>query len=267
MFLNFLGLLYFYGQNSNLCNNTDGTFFQENNIVKETINSDVSEVLNNENDETKIAIYKPQHSQSQSHKNILVLGDSNGALEYGWVNQLKKIVPNDCIFNTSRPGNTIGFDNNGSENLNTLKNLDSYLSLAQDSLGSIDDLLIMLGTNDAKFVFKDRQDEVISNMEVFITRIHNYDFNSGTKPKIIIMSPPPYGSNKMLAEKYQGGSKRVKRITRNFKKLAKKYECDFVNVYRALKPVFNNCTKDGVHLNEEGQKEIAALVAAQLVEK
>ncbi|WP_339918176.1 sialate O-acetylesterase [Yeosuana marina] len=204
-------------------------------------------------------------SFSQSQKNILVLGDSNGALDYGWVNQLKTKLPNDNIFNTSRPGNTIGFDNNGRVELNTLKNLDYYLKTAQDSLGRIDYVIMMLGTNDAKYVFKDRQDEVVSNMKLLITRINNYNFKS--KPHIIIMSPPPYGSDNILAEKYQGGLKRVKRIARNFKKVAKTYDCDFVNVYKALKDVFNRYTKDGVHLEKEGQKAIANLVLAQLAKE
>jgi lysophospholipase L1-like esterase len=203
-------------------------------------------------------------SFSQNSENIVVLGDSNGALDYGWVNQLKKMLPNDKIFNTSRSGNTIGFDNLGRTQLNTLKNIDHYLKAAQDSLGSINYVLIMLGTNDAKYIFKDKQDEVVSNMKLLITRINNYDFNFKTKPHIIIMSPPPYGSDKILEKKYQGGSKRVKRITKDFNKLAKTYNCSFVNVYKALKPVFNDYSKDGVHLEEEGQKDIATLVVAQL---
>lgn len=204
-------------------------------------------------------------SYSQNDKNILVFGDSNGALDYGWVNQLKKILPtNTKIFNTSISGNTIGFNNLDRDALNTLKNLDAYLQSAQDSVGSIDYVLIMLGTNDAKNIFKDRQQEVVENMELLISRINNYDFNFKTNPNIIIISPPPYGSDKILEKKYKGGSKRVKHIARKFKKLAEKNNCDFVNVYKALKPVFNDYTKDGVHLEEKGQKAIAALVLAQL---
>ena len=206
-------------------------------------------------------------SFSQNHKNILVLGDSNGALNYGWVNQLKKIEPTCKIFNTSRPGNTIGFDNLDRVELNTLKNLDYYLKSAQDSLGRIDYVIMMLGTNDAKYIFKDRQKEVALNMESLITRINDYDFNFKNKPQIVIVLPPPYGSDKILSKKYQGGSKRIKNIVKEFKRLAKKHDCDFVNVYKELKNVFDKYTKDGIHLDEEGQKIIAHLVAAKLEEK
>lgn len=199
-------------------------------------------------------------SFSQNSKNILAIGDSNGAFDYGWVNQLKKLLPNDKIFNTSRSGNTIGFDNLGRSELNTLKNLENYLESSIDSLGSIDYVVIMLGTNDAKYIFKERQDEVLANMQVLIARIKNHPFKYDSKPKIIILSPPPYGSNKILAEKYQGGEKRVKRITRKYKKLAKTNNCYFINVHKALKPAFKEHSHDGVHLDEEGQITIATLV-------
>ena len=202
---------------------------------------------------------------AQNPKNILAIGDSNGAFDYGWVNQLQKILPNYKIFNTSISGNTIGFDNLGRPELNTLKNLDSYLKSAINSLGKIDYVVIMLGTNDAKSVFKYKQDEVVTNMQLLISRINS--FNLKTKPHLIIMSPPPYGSNKLLAEKYQGGEKRVKHLAKKYNKLAKKNGCIYINVYNALKHIFKQHSQDGVHLDAEGQKEIATLVATQLEEE
>jgi len=44
-------------------------------------------------------------------KSILAIGDSNGAFDHGWANQLKKLRPVDFIENTSVSGNTIGFNN------------------------------------------------------------------------------------------------------------------------------------------------------------
>ena len=57
---------------------------------------------------------------------ILAIGDSNGEFDFGWVAQLQKIRSVDKIVNTSISGNTIGFDNLGRKQLNTLKNIDSY---------------------------------------------------------------------------------------------------------------------------------------------
>jgi lysophospholipase L1-like esterase len=201
---------------------------------------------------------------SQNSKNILALGDSNGALPYGWVHQLQNKLPNEKIYNTSISGNTLGFDNLNREALNTLKNLDYYLESAKDSLGEIDYIIIMLGTNDAKYIFKDRQAEVLSNMQLLIDRIGTYDFEQQKKPQIIILSPPPYGSDEIVAEKYKGGALRVKNITIEYEKIAKANNCDFINVYKALQPVFDIYSDDGVHLDEVGQKAIANLIVTQL---
>jgi hypothetical protein len=75
----------------------------------------VKATLINEQDKTKQAKEKPLK--------IFTLGDSNGALPFGWVNQLKKIRPDDTIFDISISGNTIGFNNNGRASLNTLSNI------------------------------------------------------------------------------------------------------------------------------------------------
>lgn len=56
--------------------------------------------------------------------NILAIGDSNGQNKGGWVDQLKKMMPESNIVNLSESGRTIGFDNNGRERLNALKNIE-----------------------------------------------------------------------------------------------------------------------------------------------
>lgn len=170
------------------------------------------------------------------------------------------MLPNDLIFNTSTPGNTVGFDNLDQSKLNTLKNLDKYLSTAQDSLEHIDYILIMLGTNDAKYIFRHRQKEVYNNMQTLISKLKDFSYQSKSKPKIIIISPPPFGDNQVLDEKYKGGSKRIKHTVKFFKQIAKKNNCGFVNLYKELKHSFMNYSKDGIHLNEEGQKIIAKKV-------
>ena len=66
---------------------------------------------------------------------ILTIGDSNGASGEGWVTQLARLRKDDQIINTCISGNTIGFDNLGSESLNTLKNIGTYINTAKDSSG------------------------------------------------------------------------------------------------------------------------------------
>ena len=192
----------------------------------------------------------------QESKKIIAIGDSNGAFDYGWVPQLQKLLPNDVIYNTSVPGNTIGFDNLGQTRLNTLTNLNAYLNEAQDSLKTVDYVVIMLGTNDSKYVFRDQKGEVLANMDTLISRIRDF-FKDSKVPQILLVAPPPYGDDSILAEKYKGGNGRVKLLAGEYAKLAKQNHCEFVDVYHVFENTFMNYSKDGVHLNEEGQKIIA----------
>ena len=90
---------------------------------------------------------------SDRSKFILTIGDSHGASETGWVNQLKNLRPDDSILNVAISGNTIGFDNLGQESLNELKNIREHLSKADEYPRAIDYIIVMLGTNDCKAVF------------------------------------------------------------------------------------------------------------------
>lgn len=203
-------------------------------------------------------------AESQTQKRIMTIGDSNGAFEDGWVAQLHKLIPDGIFFNTSVPGNTIGFDNLGQTRLNTLKNIQQYLIAAQDSLKQIDYIIIMLGTNDSKYVFRDRKDEVIENMQKLVTFIKNFKYTSGKSPEIILVAPPPYGDDKILEAKYKGGNKRVRELVRKYRKLATKNNCDFVNEYKQFRKTFMEYSKDGVHLNSEGQIKIAVKIAKEI---
>lgn len=193
-------------------------------------------------------------------KNILVIGDSNGKLEKGWVNQLQKLRFEDRIFNTSISGNTIGFNNLGYASLNTLRSIDSYLDDAGKNLVKPDAIVIMLGTNDCKAVFKDSLKLVPKNMRTLISKIKKHPVYQKFKPILYIVSPPPYGPDTILKEKYHGGEKRIEYLNPKFKKIAKKENCIFVDTYSCLKENFENLSSDGVHLTPEGQKLIASII-------
>ena len=114
---------------------------------------------------------------------ILTIGDSNGAFDFGWPQQMMKLLPFSTIINKSVSGNTIGFDNLDKPQLNTLKNINSYMDEAFFKLGlkaELDFIFIDLGSNDAKSVFKDRQKEVAANMAKLLQKINSYLKNLNT---------------------------------------------------------------------------------------
>ena len=97
---------------------------------------------------------------------ILAIGDSNGVINGGWPKALAAILKEDSVFNHSECGRTIGFDNCGRLSWNTLRNIKSYLEwgLKRSHQKPIDEVIILLGTNDSKACFEKEKDRVAPNL-------------------------------------------------------------------------------------------------------
>jgi len=202
-------------------------------------------------------------AQMLAQRTIVTIGDSNGASDMGWVNKLKSIRTQDSIFNYSISGNTIGFDNLDNEKLNTLKNIHSYIKDAslRSKSGSLDDIIILLGTNDCKKVFENQAEQAIQNLEKLIELIKEQIVIKSSEPVIYIVTPPPFGEDSILLDKYHGGDERVRQLLPGFMKVALEQHCQFIDVYHELKPQFDQLNIDGVHLNEDGSKLIATTIS------
>jgi polygalacturonase/lysophospholipase L1-like esterase len=208
-----------------------------------------------------LLLFFPLLLTAQSRQlNILTLGDSNGTFPYSWPQQIKMALPNSQVFNISKSGRTIGFVNNGDSSLNSLLMIDENLKKAAEFTKErpFDFVVLELGTNDAKAVFADRQNEVPVNLEKLIKKIKSSKYSSVNKAKIIIIAPPPYGTMAEVTEKYKGGNLRVKNMSEAFKKIAEDNNCLFVNGYET--PGLNTeiMTDDGLHLD--------ALASGKLIE-
>ena len=196
---------------------------------------------------------------------IVAIGDSNGAFENGWVTQLQNLRTKDRISNYSVSGNTIGFDNLGRADLNTLKNLEGFLSDAEDKVGYIDLVLVMLGTNDCKKVFENQQKEVVKNMRRLIREIKTHQYSSKT-PKILMVLPPPYGSDKQLIEKYYGAAKRLDNLVLEFKKVAQSENLNVVDVHTNMESLLLPHSPDGVHFDTPAYRLIAWKISQKISE-
>jgi lysophospholipase L1-like esterase len=210
----------------------------------------------------------PDITWKQPKLNILTIGDSNGAADFGWPQQLRKLLPSSTVINKSISGNTIGFDNLDQEKLNTLKNIERYLDEAYQELTlphNFDAILINLGTNDTKCIFEHRQKEVPSNMVLLIQKIRKYmTDNQKICPPICIITPSPMDEQKVNKEKYGGGDQRIQKNNQKLKKIAAKNQIGFVDTYTLLKPGFSQRTEDGVHLNEKTQFLMASEIVSYL---
>jgi acyl-CoA thioesterase-1 len=206
-------------------------------------------------------------NQPARHLNILTLGDSNGSFPYSWPQQLKLALPDAEVFNISKSGRTIGFVNLGDSSLNSLLVIDGNLKKAAEFTKDrpFDFIVLELGTNDAKAVFADRQKEVPKNLELLIRKIRGSSYTSINKARVIIIAPPPYGSKAEALEKYRGGDKRVKKMSRAFKKVARRNHCFFVNGYKTPGLDINTMTPDGLHLDAEASKKLIMPVVKRIL--
>jgi lysophospholipase L1-like esterase len=223
--------------------------------------------LGEANSEAPDRNYQDKKPVSEQILKILTIGDSNGAATTGWPEQLKKLLPKSVIVNKSVSGNTIGFDNLGQQKLNTLKNIESYLQDATTTFGSykIDYILVCIGTNDTKVIFKDQQPEVAENMKLLIKALKHFFTNAQMPvPAICIITPPPMDEDKIDKAKYGGGDERIRINNESFRKTATENGCGFIDVYTILKPDFSERTTDGVHLNEWSQFQLATQIVNYL---
>jgi lysophospholipase L1-like esterase len=131
-------------------------------------------------------------------------------------------------------------------------------------LGKIDRIIIMLGTNDCKSVYRDSLPVVPGNMRSMITEIKKIARLHKNKPVIYIVSPPPFGPDELVGEKYAGGMDRVSLLNEQLKLIAKEESAIFINTCQILAPVFQQLTPDGVHLNADGQRMIALIIHENL---
>jgi lysophospholipase L1-like esterase len=202
---------------------------------------------------------------------ILTIGDSNGEFDFGWPQQLTKLMPYAVVINKSIAGNTIGFDNLDQPKLNTLTNIgqyldDSFCKLGKD--GELDFILIGLGTNDTKAIFKDRQKEVAANMSTLLQKINSYlKAHNKQTPHICIITPSPIDELKADAVKYGGGDLRIRENNKQFSKVAASNHADYIDSYNNLKVNFSEKTTDGIHLNEKAQFELATIILAYINQK
>jgi pimeloyl-ACP methyl ester carboxylesterase len=192
---------------------------------------------------------------------VLVIGDSNGAGHDSWPGRLGVYLPYSQVINSSIPGNTTGFDNLGKPELNTLKSIDNHLDKLSGHLAAGNDdiiLLIALGTNDSKEIFRRQQRQVPGNMGAIIDRVHGRLGNS----KIYLVAPPPVAESLDTAGKYSGSARRVAEMGKEFRDLAAQKGTGFIDLHALLDGRFESLSVDGVHLNRKAQDEVAAHIAS-----
>lgn len=191
-------------------------------------------------------------------RTILVLGDSNGAAENGWVKQLHALCPADTLINCSISGNTIGFDNLGNTRLNTLKMLETYMNWVQTAPDAV---YVLLGSNDCKAEFAGREREVSANYALLLDRLRA----RFPQARLVTITPPPMGYYSKMEAKYKGGQQRVEQLVVEIKQISAARQVTCIDIHTPMKADYGKLTTDGVHLTTEGYQWMAKLIHRQLL--
>ena len=197
---------------------------------------------------------------------ILAIGDSNGVINGGWPVQLAARLEKDTVLNNSESGRAIGFDNRGKPEWNALKNIETYLTwgLNQSHQKPIDEIVILLGTNDIKSCFEDKQHRIQLNLIKLIAKIRYFNNAKHAPPHITIVTPPPCGLDSLILQNSPNEDQRVRLLVTQFRNVALQHHCAYVDIYHLIKPIFDSVTEDHVHLNEEGHGIVAEAIAKSL---
>ncbi|WP_116107474.1 SGNH/GDSL hydrolase family protein [Lewinella sp. IMCC34191] len=191
-------------------------------------------------------------------RNILVIGDSNGAAADGWVYQLQQIRNSGPMVNTALSGNTFGFTENGNRDRNTLENLTPYLRRGYAEMGGIDEIMIGLGTNDCKDRFSDREDEIVTNLETMLSRMQQFFAERGQDfPRIVLLTPPPVAGDDVVSEEFQGAKACTAAISETLRGIAERDGICLVDWQERPGDEVLVHSEDGIHFNRQGYQILA----------
>lgn len=231
-----------------------------------TITTLIYSCKNSDTDNKNISEASNSIQRKTSGRIILAIGDSNGVVNGGWPTALAGILKEDSVLNHSEGGRTIGFDNCGKMSWNALRNIKSYLKwgLKRSRQKPLDEVIILLGTNDSKTCFDNQKDRVAPNLVKLIEKIRDFDNSDNPPPHITIVTPPPYAPDSLVLKRAIGGDYRVRLLIPQFRDVALQYHCAFVNIYPLIKSKFHHVVMDHVHLNEKGHAIVAEAIAEVL---
>jgi|SRR3989344_1454291 len=138
----------------------------------------------------------------------------------------------------------------------------TYLLPCLESQNPFDIIVVMLGTNDAKVKFNRTSKQIVEGLEELTVIIKDRAKNkAGNTPQIIIVSPPHVNENvEGAGEKYKGSEDKLSILAEEYKKLAEREGCLFVNIASHVIP----SQKDGLHLEPESHRRIAEVLASKI---
>lgn len=200
--------------------------------------------------------------------NVLIYGDSN---TWGYVpsitpyigddNKTKRYKDKNIYYNYLRKdfnlivnglnGRCINNDHPLYSGRNSLLTIDKDL----ECINNLDIVMIMLGTNDFKDIYKLSNEDILNNLDklvqVFINKYH---------PIVVLVAPPRIIEAKISDEKYTDGLNRTIDYSKKLEEYCNKKGYVFVN----SSDIDIGC--DGMHLTKKGHKKLGKKLKKKLEE-
>lgn len=143
------------------------------------------------------------------------------------------------------------------------RNGKTYLMPCLETHNPLDIIILMLGTNDFKERLNQTAEEIGRNIEELIKVITSFTAEKNSKPLQLILLSPPYVDESVTGVKdnYLGAEKKSKKLAYFYEKVAKAYNCEFLDIARFIKP----SKIDGYHLEPESHQIIADILSKKVL--
>jgi lysophospholipase L1-like esterase len=133
------------------------------------------------------------------------------------------------------------------------RNGSQYLIPCLDSHDPLDLVILMLGTNELKHIYKKTTKQIGQLLEKYFVKVilNRKSQFRGVKPKLLIVSPPIVDEKTDYAKHYIGGTEKSKQFRKVYSQISKSNGCYFIDA-SGIK-----VGSDGVHLTKKGHLELA----------
>jgi len=141
------------------------------------------------------------------------------------------------------------------------RNGHDYLIPCLDSHDPLDLVVIMLGTNELKDIYKNTPETIAELLEEYFVKIilsRKSQFQDKYPQLIIVSLPVVDETTYYAAARYLGGAEKSKKLSPLYQEIARRNNCGFVDGSRLKVGV------DGVHLVAESQIELAKLIQQEI---
>lgn len=143
-----------------------------------------------------------------------------------------------------------------------------YLRPCLNTHKPVDIVILMLGTNDLKEVFRAKAQDVAQGAEALVDVIQSFtEEKQGFAPKVILVSPPEIEEGVCMSAFSSSFGLRAahesQKLAAYYNEVAEKKGCLFLNAARHIRP----SEKDFVHLGPEGHSMLAEALFALITKK